>query len=896
MKAVTLRVEYLKNPVGVGEPRPRLSWQIETTQENWLQVAYQIRAASSLEDLKESGKLWWDTGKVESDNSVDVEYSGPELQSEQRIWWQVRVWSNQGECSGWSEASFCQMSLLNSEDWKAEWIQPGFEEDASQSYPAAYLRKEFGIAKGVSIKRATVHVTAQGLFELHLNGKKVSEDLLTPGWTSYDKRLQFLSYDVTDCLRKEANCLGAILGDGWFRGPISWQLRRHVYGKKTALLCQMHIEFEDGSEQWVLSDLSWRSNKGPILKSEIYDGEIYDARLEHTGWSEAGFAEEDWVDCREASVGYDVLTASISEPVRVTERLVPKEILTTPKGETVIDFGQNLVGRIAVSLIGKAGETIVIDHAEVLDQEGNFYTDNLRQAKQRVDYTFAGKEEPETICPHFTFMGFRYIRISGYTGEIRQDGFRAEVFHSDIPMTGRFECSDPLVNRLQSNICWSLRGNFVDVPTDCPQRDERLGWTGDVQVFAPTACFNANTALFLAKWLKDVAADQRADGSVPWVVPNVVDGGGGTGWSDGFGSTAWADVAVTLPWELYLRYGDSKVLRDQYDSMKAWVEYMIRHSGERYIFDYGFHFGDWLSFAEYMSYDYAAPDYGYAGAHTDKHLIATAYFYHSTRILGDTAEVLGRSDAAARYRSLLPKIQDAFVKEFVTDTGRLASNTQTAYAVAIAFGILPDRFRESAKQRLANDIRQLGHLTTGFVGTPILSNTLTKLGCEEQAYQLLFNKRYPSWLFPVLQGATTIWERWDGIKPDGSFQDVGMNSFNHYAYGSVGNWLYSHVAGLQIDPAKPGYKHFIVRPMLTPLLTYVHLAYKSRYGEISIRWELEGPQFSMKVTVPPNTTATIHVPMTSAVKSVSKEAFSLPVTYSVSEIGSGVHEFRAKLY
>jgi alpha-L-rhamnosidase len=897
VKVVALRVEYLENPMGVGELYPRLSWIIETDRENWVQVAYEIRAADSPEALKDVNTLWWDTGKVDGDQSTNVEYNGPELRSEQRIWWQVRVWSHQGECSEWSEPSFWQMSLLSSEDWRASWIQPDFNEDVSQSYPAAYMRKEFELPEKCSIKRATVHVTAQGLFELHLNGEKVSEDLFTPGWTSYNKRLQFLSYDVTGHLCEGSNCLGSVLGDGWFRGPINWQLRRHTYGEKTALLCQLHIQFEDGSEQWVLSDHSWKANTGPILKSEIYDGEVYDARLEHEGWSEAGFVENGWKHCMEAPIGYDVLTASCSEPVRVTERLSPKEILTTPKGEVVIDFGQNLVGRVILELSGKAGEKIVIDHAEVLDPDGNFYTDNLRQAKQRLEYTFAGRGGAETFVPHFTFMGFRYIRITGYSPEIHRDAFRAEAFHSDMAMTGSFECSDPLINRLQANICWSLRGNFVDVPTDCPQRDERLGWTGDAQVFAPTACFNANAAPFFTKWLKDIAADQREDGSVPWVVPNVVENGGGTGWSDGFGSTAWADVAVTLPWELYLKYEDRRVLRNQYGSMRAWVEYMIHHAGERYIFDQGFHFGDWLSFAEYMSYHFAAPDYGYAGAHTDKDLIATAYFYHCTRIIGDTAEILGFSDDAGRYRCLLPKIQNAFVEEFVTDTGRLASNTQTAYAVAIAFGVLPDRFRESAKQRLVKDIQDLGHLTTGFVGTPILSDTLTELGCEEQAYQLLFNKRYPSWLFPVIQGATTIWERWDGIKPDGSFQDVGMNSFNHYAYGSVGNWLYSHVAGLQVDTAKPGYKHFIVRPVLTPLLSYVNLTYESPSGKIGIRWELEGSRFLLKVIVPPNTSATIHVPKASASGSVStKQVFSLPVTYTVSEVGSGTHEFRSVLY
>ena len=896
VKVTTLLVEYLENPIGVGELRPRLSWRTETEVPGWKQAAYQIRVWDTQASFQDGEGVVWDTGKVSSDQSVHVEYDGPELRSEQRLWWQVRVWQGDDSVSEWSQVGFWQMALLKKRDWQAKWIGSGVEETSQMERPPVYLRKSFAlkVEDGLCMKRATVHATAHGLYELHLNGEKVGDDLLTPGWTTYHKRLQFQSYDVTEMLQESAEaCLGAIVGDGWFRGPFTWQTRANIYGDKAAFLCQLHIEYSDGSEEWVVSDEFWMSHEGPIRQSEIYNGEVYDARLSLEGWSCPNYPAENWIPCPVLEESFEPLVASCSEPVRVTERLSVKDMFTTPNGETVLDFGQNLVGRVCFQLKGNAGERIVIEHAEVLDADGNFYTDNLRSAKQRIDYTFAGGGV-ESYSPHFTFMGFRYIRVSAYTGSVRPEDFIAEVFHSDMRRTGNFECSDPLINQLQSNIQWGLRGNFVDVPTDCPQRDERMGWTGDAQVFTPTACFNVNAAPFLSKWLKDVAVEQRDDGSVPWVVPNAIEGGGGTGWSDGFGSTAWSDVAVLMPWEIFKRFGDARILKNQYASMKGWVEYMIHHSGERCIFDHGFHFGDWLSFAEYMSYDYVAPDYGFAGAHTDKDLIATAYFYYSTSVMEKVAGLLGFESDAKRYRNLLPKIRRAFVHEFVTETGRLASNTQTAYVVAIAFGVLPEAFHESARKRLVKDIRHLGHLTTGFVGTPIISNCLSDLGCDEEAFQLLFNKRYPSWLFPVTQGATTIWERWDGIKPDGSFQDVGMNSFNHYAYGSVGDWLYSRVAGLQVDETMPGYKHFLVRPSLSPQLSYVKLELESMYGPIRVSWELDAGELTLEVEVPPNTEATVYVPHKSE-QANGGRFYSLDVDYESKSVGSGTHTFHSKV-
>ncbi len=889
-----LRVEGLTEPTGLGVACPRFSWKTKADTANWKQQAYQIRAISERKDLGSNDSLVWDSEKVNSEQSIHVPWGGEPLQSEQTVFWQIRVWDTAGNVSDWSQPGMFQLALLSGKNWRAHWITVGYEEDLAKPKPATYYRREFSTKPALNIRSATAHVSARGLYELHLNGNKISNDHFTPGWTSYQHRLQFQSYDVTDALVTGKNCISSIVGDGWFRSPFTWQIRRNLYGEKTALICQLHIEYGDGSEDWVLSNTEWKCSTGPILKSEIYDGETYDAREEISGWNQTDMDDSAWQACALAKdQKLENLIPSCSEPVRCTKTLSPQKIFTTPKGETVLDFGQNLVGWVSFKLRANAGDRIVIDHAEVLDQEGNFNTENLRQAKQRIHYTFKGHAEGECYHPHFTFMGFRYIRISEFPHEIPLSAFEAQVLHTDMQLTGEFSCSDSRINQLQSNIQWGMRGNFLDVPTDCPQRDERMGWTGDAQVFTPTACFNANVLPFFKKWLKDLSVDQRKDGSVPWVVPNVVGSdGGGTGWSDGFGSTAWADAATIIPWELYKKFGDISVLEDQYESMKAWVDYMVHHSKERFIFDHGFHFGDWLSFAEYMNYDYAAPDYGFAGAHTDKDLIATAYFYWSTNILSQTADILNQTEDSRYYASLLPHIQDAFEKEFVTETGRLSSNTQTAYAISLHSKILPKRYRESALRRLEQDIHRLGHLTTGFVGTPILNNTLSENGCSEAAYRLLFNDRYPSWLFPISRGATTIWERWDGIKPDGSFQTVGMNSFNHYAYGSVGDWLYSYVAGLQADIHQPGFKHFSVRPCLSPMLDWVDLKFESPYGPIRIHWELVKNCFQLEVEVPPNTTASINVPNK---RQQGDSTFSIPVSYEIHQIGSGKHTYASTL-
>lgn len=901
IKVTALRTEYKINPIGIQESNPRLFWQMNSLLQNNTQSAYQIKASLSKAGLENGKNLIWDTKKVKSDECTHIIYNGSKLKSEQRVYWQVKIWDNNGNVSDWSEISFWEMGLLNVSDWKAQWIEPDIKEDENKPYPCPLLRTNFKVKR--SIKDARIYATCHGLYQVNLNGAKVGDELFTPGWTSYKKRLQYQIYDVTNQIKKGENAIGVILGDGWYRGPLVWQGEKNLYGKKSALLLQLKITYEDGSEEMIISDKTWKSTTGAILKSEIYDGETYDARLEKNGWDTAGYNDKDWNKCIEREYDNNILTNSTGSPVRITQVLKPIKKFKTPKGELVFDFGQNMVGWVSFKLQGEVGSKITIHHAEVLDADGNFYTDNLRDAKQQIQYIFKGKGL-ETFEPHFTFQGFRYIRISDYNNDISVDDIVGKVIHSDMTPTGEFECSDTLINRLQKNIQWGLRGNFLDVPTDCPQRNERLGWTGDAQVFAPTACFNMNTASFYTKWMQDFTVDQKADGSVPWVVPNVIKNGGGTGWSDGYGATGWADAAVIIPWTVYQSYGDTQILHNQYKSMRAWEEYMITHSGDRYIFDYGFHFGDWLAFAEYMSYKYAAPDYGFAGAHTDKDLIATAYFYYTTGLMQKIASILGKTEDAQKYANIRPKIKAAFQKEFVTETGRLSSNTQTAYILALSFGIMPDEFKDIAAKRLADNVDHFGHLTTGFLGTPLICQALSENGYPNLAYMLLFNKKYPSWLYPVTMGATTIWERWDGIKPDGSFQDVGMNSFNHYAYGAVGNWLYTQVAGIQLDSNKPGYKHIIIKPLVTDQLSFAKASYLSLYGKIVSYWQQKDDMIQLDVTIPANTTANIYIPAKSKEqvtinnKALTQSKF-INITdfkdgYVKLEVGSGDYRFESQ--
>ena len=815
-----------------------------------MQFAYQLQVTTDPTQFgpAKPGVLLWDSGRVTSDESAHVSYGGPALRSATRYYWRVRVWDRTDHESPWSAPAFWETALLAPSDWSAQWIEPAWHEADSISQPSPFLRRLFTVRGPV--RTARLYITSHGLYEAQLNGTRVGDAVFTPGWTSYNKRLQYQTYDVANALHTGANAIGVMLGDGWYRGHIGFNGQRNVYGKTLGLLVQLHIVYADGSEDTVRSDSAWKAATGPVLSSDIYDGETYDARLEQPSWAMAGFDDAAWHSVRVVGPPPPTvhLIAPVSPPVRRTQEIVPITILHTPAGETVFDLGQNMVGWVRLRVRGPAGTVVTLRHAEVLDKAGNLYTANLRRAAQTDHYTLKGGDE-ETFEPHFTFHGFRYVGVSGYPGVPTLGSITGIVVRSDLPRTGDFATSNPLINQLQHNIVWGQNGNFLDVPTDCPQRDERLGWTGDAQVFSRTAAFNRNVAGFFTKWLGDLAADQHAAGSVPHVIPNVL-GGDST---HGAGSAGWSDAATVIPWNMYVAYGDRRLLGAQYASMRLWVEFMRRQAGDSYLWTTGDHFGDWLA--------YATTRADYPGATTSKELIATAYFAHSTDILARAAGVLGRADDEREYRALFDKIRGAFQHEFVTASGRVGESTQTAYVLALAFDLLPDSLRANAASRLVADVRAHGnHLTTGFLGTPDLAPVLSSTGHLDVAYALLMQETYPSWLYPVKHGATTIWERWDGIKPDGSFQDPGMNSFNHYAYGAIGDWMYRVIGGINLDAAHPGYKHSVIAPQPGGGLTRALASIETSYGPLASSWQILRGELELDVTVPPNTTATLRLP------------------------------------
>lgn len=879
-KVKDLRCEYQVNPIGLDHRSPRISWRLQSSERAAVQSAYRIEVAEDA-DFQQSV---WDSGKVESDQSVHVELKGFQMAARKRYHYRVQAWNRHGRSSGWSNQAIFETGFIDTSEWSAEWISaPTALSAGSDQVPM--FRCDFHIDGEVSSAR--VYASALGIYELELNGKRVGDHYFAPGWTSYKHRLQYQTYDVTELLSSGKNGIGALLGSGWYKGVLGWDGKNEHYGNRTALLVQIHIDYADGRQEVIVSDNRWKVSGSPILMSEIYDGETYDARLERSNWSCGDYDDSGWYPVDVIEQSKDILVAQENVPVRKIERIQPIELITTPKGETVIDMGQNMVGWIRFTVQGKAGQEVSIHHAEILDHEGNFYLDNIRKAKQTIRYVLKGGER-ETFEPHFTFQGFRYIRLVGFQEPIRLEDFTGIVLHSDMETTGEFTCSDPLINQLQHNIRWGLKGNFLDVPTDCPQRDERLGWTGDAQVFARTSAYLSNVVPFFRKWLHDLKVEQaELDGGVPFVVPNILS-------EKAQSASAWGDAAVIIPWTLYVCYGDKRVLEEQYDSMKAWVEFIRRQGDNEYLWNSGFHFGDWLALD-------SRPD-SYIGA-TARDFVATAYYAYSVSLVQKAAVVLGRSEEGEHYADLHTRILDAFTQEFVTPAGRLSVPTQTGQVLSLMFGLVEGEAKERAVHKLLELLEEEKfHLTTGFVGTPYLNHVLSDNGKSEFAYKLLLQQDYPSWLYQVTKGATTIWEHWDGIKPDGSFWSPDMNSFNHYAYGAIGDWLYRVVAGIDTDERNPGYKRVIIRPMPGDGMTWAEGRIDTMYGEVSCRWtKLDGERLDIQVVIPPNATAEIRLPYAPA-DGVTESGTALKEAAGISnvkvenmgvtlEAGSGTYSF-----
>jgi alpha-L-rhamnosidase len=721
---------------------------------------------------------------------------------------------------------------------------------------APLFRKEFDLEDGFGpVTRAMLHATAHGIFEAYLNGILVSDDVLSPGWSSYEWRLRYRSYDVTSLLQPES-VLGIALGNGWFRGRLGWSGGSALYGDELAALAQLEIEFADGYVQTVVTDESWTAGPSAVLLNDLYDGQAIDARRYSDTWLERDFSDEAWTGVHLAELDFATLTQYIGPPVRRQEEILPIKIWTSPAGKTLVDFGQNLVGWVKVRVHGPAGSTITLRHAEVLEND-ELGTRPLRSAKATDRFILGGDDD--VFEPTFTFHGFRYVEIDGWPGGAdalrhAQGALTAVVVSSELRRTGEFECSNELLNQLHRNIVWGARGNFLDVPTDCPQRDERLGWTGDIAVFAPTAAYLFDVEDFLRDWLADLAAEQRAaDGMVGYVIPDALKYVKAPSQFPCPESTAiWSGAAVWVPWALWQAYGDLQVLSDQYESMTAHVRRVESLLSPTGLWDTGFQFGDWL--------DPTAPPDKPADAKADKGVVATACFYRDTQILTDTARLLGRSEDAAHFAELASRIRAAFNDHYVKDDGTIHSDAETVYALAIVFGLLDQDTRQLAGKHLAELVTESGfHIQTGFAGTPYVLDALTATRHLGKAYRLLLQTENPSWLYPVTMGATTIWERWDSMLPDGTINPGQMTSFNHYALGAVADWLHRNVGG--IAPLEPGYSRVLIAPQPGGEIHWVRSSLQTRHGMISVSWSRvdDGP-IAFDIALPEGVTAVAQLP------------------------------------
>jgi alpha-L-rhamnosidase len=995
VKIYALTCEHLTNPIGIGNPYPRLSWKLDSKRQGEVQTAWEIRAASSVNDLTGTSPIW-DSGKVISSQSVLVPWGGKALGSRAQVFWQVRIWDKDAAPTAWSDVASFELGLLNpTNEWRGQWITadlprydvegsalanaqwisggsiagqaaairgsvelpanvliraawmdaeadgrlaiyvnghetqngftsltaplhaeivnqlkpganviaigsaavrngirhdrgtpgrnaiaaggvivledgrriefnadgswkaavapdtntdwfaPGFDDsgwpaatvlapyaDEPSKYsnttigPGRYVRMHFTLSK--PIVRVRLYATALGVYEASINGRRVSDDLLAPGWTDYRKRVMVQTYDVTTLVHPGANAVGAVLGDGWYAGRLGW-VGAAQYGTRPAFDAQLEITYTDGTRDVIGTDDSWKAGPGEILGSDQQWGEIIDKRKVVTDWNEPSFDDSAWTNAvvEQHSVALD---PQLGPPVRAVMELAPQKI-TRHGNAWIVDFGQNLVGHVRLTAKGQSGDTIVVRHGETVNADGSLYTENLRTALATDKFTLDGAGN-ETFEPHFTFHGFRYVEITGYPGALKARNLHAIVVSSDTPRTGAFESSDAALNRLYENIIWSQRGNYLSVPTDCPQRDERQGWMGDAQVFAPTAVRNADVAAFFTKWMVDVNDGQGTNGDFSDISPRVA--------RPQPAMPVWGDAGVIIPWVMYNAYGDISFLEKNYPYMARWVDFSERRS-HHLILSGGV--GDHL-----------------APVITPSTVVDTAYFANSADIVARTAALLGYTNDAAKYDKLHGDIIDAFDKEFVSTNGMIEGDTQTGYILALQFGLLPQDLRAAAARRLAENVAQHGHLTTGFVGNGFICPTLSQIGRSDLAWELLLTNTWPSWLFSVKNGATTIWERWDGWTPEKGFQDSSMNSFNHYSLGSVGAWLYSGAAGIQPDDAVPGYKHFFLEPQPTKRLGYVRATLDTPYGVIVSSWRNKGDEVLYDITIPPNTSATLLLP------------------------------------
>lgn len=814
MRIYDFTIEYQAEPKGLGIKEPRFSWKLESEEQDVVQASYHLWVFCG-------GQPVWDSARTDSAQSVLIPYGGLGLEEEKEYQVHLAVEDNYGNLAE-SDTVF-STGIYDTAHFAAKMITHNFSREET-ACPVFY---RFFSAKK-QVEKACLYATAHGVYEIALNGKRIGDAYMCPGWTDYHKRLQYQYYDITEELCRE-NCIEMTVGNGWYKGILSFDCKPDRYGDRTGAFAEIHIFYADGSREVIATDTDWKVRTGQIRYSEIYMGETLDTD------------DADTIEGTVLEAEFDplVLVPQENEPVRVTERISAKKIFMDAQGNRLVDFGQNLTGLVELKIKGKRGQKVIIRHAEVLDKDGVFYPDTLRTAISTDTYILNGEEQ--VLMPHFTFHGFRYIAVEGIE-TMKQEMFTACAMHSDMKKTGSFHCSNPAVNQLQSNIEWGLRDNFFDIPSDCPQRDERLGWMGDAQVFSWTAAFNRNTALFFSKWMKDVAAASSLEEGVPHIVPDIQ----GT-----YSSAGWSDAAVIIPWVVYQTYGDERILEESWQCMHEWVDYIHNRVNEDGLWMTNYQYGDWLAL------DREQGDKS-VGA-TDVYLVANAYYLYVTSLVAQTARVLGKEEEAVYYEELHAKTLESFREEYYTARGRIVSETQTGCVLSLHFGLAREQDREKILNTLLANIEDhKNHLTTGFLGTPYLCHALSDHGAHHMASILFMRDDYPSWLYAVKMGATTIWERWDAILPDGTMEHPGLNSMNHYAYGSIGDWMYRKIGG--INQLEAGYHRFYVRPMFVQGIEEARTELETPYGKIVSEWSCKNKRIHVEIQVPANTSAVFYLP------------------------------------
>ncbi len=899
-----LRCEYHAAPLAIGTSVPRFSWKLQPADSNARdlhQTAYEIQVARESKGF--DADLSWSSGKVGSSSTDQIVYEGTPLLSRDRLAWRVRVWGDDAKPSTWSEPATFGVGLLDSADWTALWISSkddhsfttkeniqNFVGDPQKGKlvltPAKYFRKEF---EAPAIVRATIHATALGVYSIEINGKRVSDECLAPGWSAYQRRVHSQTYDVTQLVREGKNAIGATLADGWYSGYVAYGLLtgqeglvpgidgRYYYGISPAVRIQLELEMSDGSRKTIITDNTWKTSLGAITESDILMGEAYDARKELTGWTTAGYDDSKW----EPAVCKTGTNAKVEPhpgvPVRPTEEIIPKTVTEHAPGVFIFDLGQNISGVVRLKVKGKAGEKVTIRYAEILHQDGRLSTENLRCARAVDTYILKGDPAGETWTPQFTYHGFQYVELTGFPGKPGTDAVTGIVIHSDTPRHGSFECSDPMLNRLYQNMIWTQRANFFEMPTDCPQRDERMGWTGDAQIYVRAATFNADIASFYTKWLRDLNDDAWDYGAYPAYAPRPL------ARPNEHHAAGWMDAGVICPWTIWQVYGDTRVISEHWRKMNDFMDWRAKRDPELKgaIDDCGF--GDWLSVGNVK---------------TPIPFIDLAYHAYDARLMAEMAAAIGDAKDEKKYKALEKKVKAAFQKAYLKPDSKLSIHNQSTYAMALFFGLIPEAQRAAASAHLAQLVKENGNkMTTGFLGTRPLLPALSASGHHDLAGILMQQHEYPSWGYEVDNGATTIWERWNSYIKGEGVHEPSMNSFSHYAFGAVCEWMFADLAG--IDRAAPGFDKVRIAPRPTGTITHAAASMETRHGKLACSWKIEGKNFVADIIVPPNTTAEITLPVRGEIREGDVVAKGRPGIHSVDGnhlvVGSGTYHLSAPL-